>query len=85
MAQSTGPTPSRVLLVEGQDDKHVGRHVWQRHEAESPSALRKKDGVDELLKAIEVEVKASGLQALGILTGREHQSGRALGRGQDTG
>ena len=67
MAQSLGPTPSRVLLVEGVDDKHVARHVWQRQTAEPPFCIKEKDSVDKLLKAIEVEVKASGLQALGIM------------------
>ena len=67
MAQSLGPTPSRVLLVEGVDDKHVARHVWQRHSAESPFCIVEKGSVDQLLKAIEVEVKVSGRQAVGIL------------------
>ena len=29
MARPTGPPPSRVLLVEGVDDKHVAGHIWR--------------------------------------------------------
>ena len=67
MARPTGPPSSRVLLVEGPNDRHVVWHVWARHAAESPFCIVEKGGVDKLLEAIKVEVKVSGLQALGIL------------------
>ena len=68
MARSHRPDPPAACSSwKDVDDKHVAGHVWQRHSAESPFCIKEKDGVDKLLKAIEVEVKASGLQALGIL------------------
>ena len=67
MARPAGPPPRRVLLVEGQDDKHVARHIWQRHAADSPFCILEKGGVDKLLDAIDTEIQAPGLQAMGIL------------------
>ena len=67
MAQSLGPTPSRVLLVEGPSDKHVVWHIWRRHAAKTPFCTVQKGGVDNLLAGIVTELKAPGRQALGIL------------------
>ena len=67
MAQSLGPTPSRVLLVEGVDDKHVARHVWQRIEGQPDFCIKEKRGVVQLLDSIDTEIQTSGLQAMGIL------------------
>ena len=67
MARPTGPPSSRVLLVEGPNDRHVVWHVWARHAAESPFCIVEKGGVDKLLKAIVPELKVSGRQAVGIL------------------
>ncbi len=67
MAQPLGPTPSRVLLVEGVDDKHVARHVWQRIEGQPDFCIKEKRGVVQLLDSIDTEIQTSGLQAMGIL------------------
>ena len=67
MARPAGPPPRRVLLVEGQDDEHVAEHIWWRHRAEPTFCTLVKDGVDKLLDAIDTEIQAPGLQAMGIL------------------
>ena len=68
MTRPSGAPPSRVLLVEGPDDKHVAEHIWWRHhDAEPTFCALEKDGVDKLLDAIDTQVQAPGLQAMGIL------------------
>ena len=67
MTRPSGVPPSRVLLVEGQDDEHVAEHIWWRHRAEPTFCTLVKDGVDKLLDAIDTEIQAPGLQAMGIL------------------
>ena len=67
MARTPGAPPSRVLLVEGPNDRHVVWHVWARHAAESPFCIVEKSGVENLLEAIVPEIKVSGRQAVGIL------------------
>ena len=56
----------QVLLVEGQDDKHVVLHICQQHSYQSP-CISDKDDVDQLLKSISTELKVSGRTAVGIL------------------
>ncbi len=68
MTRPSGAPPSRVLLVEGPDDKHVAEHIWwRRHDAEPTFCALVKDGVNELLDAIDTQVQAPGLRAMGIL------------------
>lgn len=61
----------RVLLVEGQDDEHVVRHIWEQTVLGSPSAssftIRNTGNVDKALESIGPEIKAPGRQAVGIL------------------
>ena len=57
--------PSRVLLVEGVDDKHVTDHLLQRNV--SKFEILDKGGIDPLLNAIEAEVRAPSRQIVGIL------------------
>lgn len=60
--------PPRLLLVEGQDDKHVIGHLWQRiYRSELSFCISDKQSVGQLLKSIGSEVKASGREALGIV------------------
>lgn len=60
--------PPKVLLVEGQDDVHVVGHLWrQRHRSGSPFDIQDKEGIDNLLEAIGLEVKAPGRVAVGIV------------------
>lgn len=60
-------SPSHVLLVEGQDDEHVVRHIRERHSSLPSFAILPKDNVEQLLESIEVETMVSGRQVLGIL------------------
>ena len=59
--------PERVLLVEGQDDKHVVRQLRLRSGAMPSFDIKHKGGIDELLKSIGPEIKVSGRKAVGIL------------------
>ena len=62
------PPPPRLLLVEGQNDKHVIGHLWQRiYGSDLSFCISDKKGVDPLLRSIRGEVKASGREALGIV------------------
>ena len=54
------------LLVEGHNDKHVVVHICKRHQCKPPS-ISDKGSINELLESISVELKASGLRAIGIL------------------
>lgn len=67
MARPAGPQSDRVLLVEGQDDKHVVRHVCQRSDAIADFFIKEKCGIEQLLASIDTEIQTSGLQAMGIL------------------
>ena len=59
--------PERVLLVEGQDDKHVVRQLCLRSDAMPSFDIKDKGGIDKLLKSIDPEIKVSGRKAVGIL------------------
>ena len=64
---STQPE-SRVLLVEGPNDKHV---IWQicNRSPETPDFyIQDRGGIEPLLDAIGAELNAPGRQVLGILT-----------------
>lgn len=57
--------PSRVLLVEGVDDKHVTDHLLQQNN--SKFEILDKGGIDPLINAIEAEVRAPSRKVVGIL------------------
>lgn len=60
--------PPKVLLVEGQDDKHVVRHLWNRlRQSEPPFDIVDKGNIDKLLEAIEPEIRAPDRAAVGIV------------------
>lgn len=62
------PKPlSKVLLVEGVNDRHVVRNLSQRLVPALTFDCREKGGIDNLLKAIPLEIKAPGRQAVGIV------------------
>lgn len=63
---SSLPKP-RVLLVEGQDDEHVVRHLLRRRESTLDFDIENREGIDPLLDSIGAELRAPGRQALGIL------------------
>ena len=57
----------RVLLVEGQDDKHVVRHLCDGDESIPQFHIVDKEGIDNLLAAIALEVRAPGREVVGIV------------------
>ncbi len=63
---SSLPKPC-VLLVEGQDDEHVVRHLLRRHKSILDFVIENREGVEPLLDSIGAELRAPGRQALGIL------------------
>ena len=61
------PGKDRVLLVEGQDDEHVVRHLSDRHEEMPEFCVLDKEGINNLLQDIGLEILVSGRKAVGIL------------------
>ena len=57
----------RVLLVEGQSDRHVVEHLCFRSESVPQFRTEEKGNVDRLLDSIRPEVRVSERRALGIL------------------
>ena len=69
-AGSSHPPPSekRVLLVEGQDDKHVVEHVYRkRFDSKPPFRVVDKEGYRRLCDALGPELKAPGREVVGII------------------
>ena len=59
---------TRVLLVEGQDDKHVVEHVhWRRFESAPSFHVVDKGGYERLCDALVPELKAPGREVVGII------------------
>ena len=59
---------NRLLLVEGPDDQHVVRHLWERrHGRGLPFQISPRGGVEGVIESIRDEARALGRQALGIL------------------
>ena len=67
MADRDLPPSDRVLLVEGQDDKHVVLHLRMRDESMPSFDISDKDGIDQLLDSVSPEIKAPGRKSVGIL------------------
>ena len=67
MARPPSQSSDRVLLVEGQDDKHVVLHLCERHQSTRPFSIDDKGNIDQVLESIAPEIKAPGRQAIGIL------------------
>ena len=58
----------RLLLVEGPDDQHVVRHLWERrHGRGLPFQIPLRGGIEGVIESIRDEARALGRQALGIL------------------
>ena len=57
----------RVLLVEGQSDRHVVQHLCFRSESVPQFRTEEKGNIDQLLASIRPEVRVSDRKALGIL------------------
>ena len=59
--------PTKLLLVEGPDDKHVVEHLRRRLAPDLAFCCRSADGIDPLLKAVPLELRLDDRTALGIL------------------
>ena len=57
----------RVLLVEGDDDLHVVRHICTRHGSMPKFSVEPKGSVEQVLRAIGPEIKAPGRRSVGVL------------------
>ena len=60
-------SPPHVLLVEGQDDKHVVRHLLIRHGFASAPEIVDKGGFGPLRDSIDSELKVPGRRTVGVL------------------
>jgi hypothetical protein len=56
-----------ILLVEGKDDEHVFYHLLAYHNIPEGFRIKNKNGIDNLLETLEVELQGSGLERLGIV------------------
>ncbi len=59
--------PAKLLLVEGQDDKHVVEHLRRRLASDLVFHCQDKGGSAPLLDAIDVEIATDGRVVLGIM------------------
>ena len=57
----------RILLVEGNDDKHAVLALANYYELPEAFEIADKGGIDPLLESLPTQLKASGLEVLGIL------------------
>lgn len=57
----------KILLVEGQDDKHVVRHLQEKYLPAVDFCIRDAGNVEKLLDAISPEVKAPGRTVIGVV------------------
>jgi hypothetical protein len=67
MADGDSTPLERVLLVEGEDDKHVVLQLCIRLNFEPEFWILNKDGIDNVLSSISPEIKAEGRKSVGIL------------------
>lgn len=56
-----------VLLVEGKDDEHVIKNLFRHHNVTQPVHIKEKQGIDNLLETLGVEIDGSDLERLGII------------------
>ncbi len=56
-----------VLLVEGQDDKHVATNLLFAHQLHTRFVVKDKDGIDNLTGSLPMELRASELKRIGIV------------------
>ena len=64
---SSSQDPSRVFLVEGQDDEYVVRRLREQHQAVPSFSILNKQTISKLLPSISLEIRAPDRQAVGIL------------------
>ena len=56
-----------ILLVEGRDELHVLSQLLEHHRVPENFRIKNKEGIDNLLKTLDVELIAGGLQRLGVV------------------
>ncbi len=56
-----------VLIVEGQDDKHVVRHLCASRQAIPGFCIKDKGGIEKLLEEIGLDILRPDIKAIGIL------------------
>lgn len=57
----------RILLVEGRDDEHVFKHLFDAHNLEKLDEVKNKEGKDGVLRSLLVELKGSDVEAIGVV------------------
>ena len=67
MVNDGGSSEERVLLVEGQDDLHVVRHLRRSDPQIASFCIRDKGGAPNLILGIRGEILVEGRTAVGIL------------------
>ena len=67
MVSPPSTSQAHILLVEGPDDKHVIRHLRDRHQPTPTFSISDKEGITNLLPSISPEIKASERRAVGIV------------------
>lgn len=67
MTRPRSPSSDCRLLVEGHDDEHVIRKLWDRHSPEPTFDIQNKEGFTNLHPSISSEVKAPGRRVIGIV------------------
>ena len=66
---------SHVLLVEGEDDRHVIRHLCNRSEKDWKFEIRLGEGWESLREAIGAEIKAPRRKVIGIIVDADDDVG----------
>ena len=56
-----------LLLVEGKDELHVLSQLLKHHRLPDNFVIKDKDGIDNLLDTLDVELIAGGLERLGVI------------------
>jgi len=62
-----GEIVTRRLLVEGPNDSHVCYHLLKQYGIEEKIEIRGREGINELLKSLRVEIRGSGKRYLGVV------------------
>ena len=58
---------TRLLLVEGDDDRHVCDHFIKKHNLPVDIKVENAGGISGVLEALPVRLKGSGLRSLGVV------------------
>ena len=67
MTEKIQSNESKVLMVEGRNDRHVVEHMREKELRFINFHVRDMDNLDELLNAIAVEIKAPGREVVGFV------------------